>query len=83
MNEKEYRLELIKKYMDIRNKLALEYKEAINKEDRQKEEELWKLITDINNLIMAESSHFAYHEQRPISEDEINHTDHLNIIKHK
>lgn len=83
MNEKEYRIELIKKYMDIRNKLALEYKEAINKEDRQKEEELWKLITDINNLIMAESSHFAYHEQRPISEDEINHLDHLNINKHK
>ena len=83
MNEKEYRIELIKKYMDIRNKLALEYKEAINKEDRQKEEELWKLITDINNLIMTESSHFAYHEQRPISEDEINHLDHLNINKHK
>lgn len=50
MNEKEYRIELIKKYMDIRNRLALEYKEAINKEDRQKEKELWKLITDINNL---------------------------------
>lgn len=83
MNEKEYRIELIKKYMEIRNKLALEYKEAINKEDRQKEEELWELITDINNLIMTESSHFAYHEQRPISEDEMNHLDHLNINKHK
>lgn len=83
MNEKEYRIELIKKYMDIKNRLALEYKEAINKEDRQKEEELWKLITDINNLIMTESSHFDFHKDRPISEDEINHTDHLNINKHK
>lgn len=81
MNEKEYRIELIKKYMDIRNKLSSEYNKALNEKDREREEELWKLISDINNLIMAESSHFNYHEQRPISEDEIKHLDRLNINK--
>lgn len=81
MNEKEFRIELITNYLNLRDNIAKEYNNAINQKNKTKEAEYWSLLTEINNLIMEQSSRFLNHDTKPISNLEIQNEEKLHLKK--
>lgn len=81
MNEKEFRIELITNYLNLRDNIAKEYNNAINQKNKTKEAEYWALLTEINNLIMEQSSRFLNHDTKPISNLEIQNEGKLHLKK--
>lgn len=81
MNEKEFRIELIRNYLNLRDNLAKEYNNAIEQNNKIKEVEYWSLLTEINNLIMEQSSRFLNHDTKPISNLEIQNKKNLHLKK--
>lgn len=83
MNEKEFRIELITKYLNLRNTLAIEYNKAIEENNKLKEKEYWALITELNELIKEQSTRFINHENSPISEQEILNVQNLQLRNYR